>query len=98
MARYLDTLVDALMLLGSRHEAEERHAKAIDVYGRVLARDELHEDAVVGLMRSHVALGERSLAMRLYQRFAARLRTELDADPGESTKRFMQQLQRGAMA
>jgi predicted ATPase/DNA-binding SARP family transcriptional activator len=90
--------VDALMLLGSRHEAEERHAKAIDVYGRVLARDELHEDAVVGLMRSHVAIGDRSLAMRLYQRFAARLRTELDADPGESTKRFMQQLQRGSLA
>jgi predicted ATPase/DNA-binding SARP family transcriptional activator len=88
--------VDALMLLASRHETEERHAKAVEAYGRVLARDELHEEAVVGLMRSHVAMGERSMAMRLYQRFADRMRVELDADPCDETTRFMQQLQRGA--
>ena len=86
--RLQKTYLDALMLLGARLEVEERHAKAAEVYGRVLARDELHEEAVLALMRVHVALGERSVALRLYQRFATRMRTELDAEPGRETSRF----------
>ncbi len=91
---YLQKLfIDALMLLGARHEVEQRHAKATEVYARVLARDELHEDAVLALMRCHAAVGERAQALRLYRRFADRMRSELDADPGEATARFVERLQ-----
>jgi DNA-binding SARP family transcriptional activator len=87
--------LDALMLLGARHEKEERHAKAAEAYGRVLARDELHEDALLALLRCEAAQGNRSQALRLYRRFADRLRTELDAEPSVETARFVERLGAG---
>jgi DNA-binding SARP family transcriptional activator len=36
-------------------------------------------------MACHARLGERSQALRLYQRFAERLRAELDAEPDDET-------------
>jgi DNA-binding SARP family transcriptional activator len=77
--------VEALMALGDRLVAEERHAKAAEVYRRILARDDLNEEAVRALMRCHAHLGERGQAMRVYQRLADRLRKELDAEPDEET-------------
>jgi DNA-binding SARP family transcriptional activator len=88
--------VDALMELGARFVAEERHAKATDVYRRVLARDELHEEALLALMKSLAALGERSQALRVYRRFADRMREELDAEPDDETTAFFERLQQGA--
>ena len=87
--------VDALMELGERFEAEERHARAADAYRRVLARDELHEDALLALMRCHAGLGERSQALRVYRRFADRMRQELEAEPNGETTRLFEQLQQG---
>jgi predicted ATPase/DNA-binding SARP family transcriptional activator len=85
--------VDALMELGARLTVEERHAKAADAYRRVLARDELHEEALLALMKSHAALGERSQALRVYRRFADRLRAELEAEPDEETREYFEELQ-----
>jgi DNA-binding SARP family transcriptional activator len=85
--------VDALMTLGAHHTAEERHARAADAYRRVLARDELHEDALRALMLAHARLGERSAALRLYRRFADRLREELDAEPDRETAALYERLQ-----
>ncbi len=91
--RFQRMYVDALMELGGRFNEDERHAKAADVYRRVLARDELHEEAVRALMRSLAEAGERSQALRAYQRFASRLRDELEADPEDETLRLMTRLQ-----
>lgn len=88
--------VDALMELGATHIKEGRHDDAADAYRRVLARDELHEEAVVALMRCHAQLGERSQALRVYRRFADRLRDELEAEPAEATTRLCERLQQGA--
>jgi DNA-binding SARP family transcriptional activator len=90
--------VDALMELGARLMAEERHAKAAEAYRRVLARDELHEEALLALMKCHAALGERSQALRVYRRFADRMREELDAEPDDETTSFFEKLQQGAVA
>ncbi len=87
--------VSALMQLGERHGAEERHGKAADAYRRVLARDELHERAVFALMRAHVAVGERSQALRAYRRYAEKLQLELEAEPGREVARFFEELQGG---
>lgn len=87
---------DALMELGGRLWRDERYAKAADAYRRLLARDELHEEAVMALMRCHAALGERAQALRTFQRFAERLREELDAEPGIAATRLFEKLQQGA--
>ena len=88
--------VDALMELGARLVAEERHAKAAEAYRRVLARDELHEEALLALMKSLAAMGERSQALRVYRRFAERMREELDTEPDDETTAFFERLQQGA--
>ena len=86
---------DALMELAGRLAKEERHAKAADAYRRLLARDDLHEDAVRALMSCHVELGERAQALRVYQRFAERLMKELDAEPDEATTELFDQIRAG---
>jgi len=85
--------VDALMELGGRYVEDERHAKAADVFRRVLARDELHEEALRALMRSLAESGERSQALRAYRHFSARLREELEAEPENETTQLSEQLQ-----
>jgi DNA-binding SARP family transcriptional activator len=87
--------VDALMELGSQHESENRQAKAADAYRRVLARDDLNEDATRALMRCYARVGERSQALRLYQRFSDRLRKELDAEPEEETRDLHDEIKAG---
>jgi len=94
--RFQRIYVDALMELGARLVAEVRHAKAAEPYRRVLALDELHEEALLALMKCHVALGERSQALRVYRRFADRMREELDAEPDDDTTSFFEKLQQGA--
>lgn len=87
--------VDSLMELGDRHASEDRHAKAADAYRRVLARDDLNEDATRALMRCYAKVGERAQALRLYQRFAERLRKELDAEPDEETQELLEEIRGG---
>jgi DNA-binding SARP family transcriptional activator len=86
---------EALMELAARLATEERYAKAADTYRRLLARDDLHEDAVRALMECHSKLGERAQAMRVYQRFADRLAKELDAEPDEETTETFERIRSG---
>lgn len=90
--------VDALMELGAHWDREERYSKAAEAYRRVLARDELHEEALLALMRCHAAVGERPQALRIYRRFADRMRLELDAEPDGEVTRLFERLQQGASA
>ena len=92
-ARLQRLCVDALMELGARYADQSRHAKAAETFWRVLARDELHEEALRALIRALTESGERSQAIRAYQRFAGRLRHELGADPAEETTRLLERLQ-----
>jgi DNA-binding SARP family transcriptional activator len=86
---------DGLMELAARLAKEERHAKAADAYRRLLARDDLHEEAVRALMECHVELGERAQALRVYQRFAERLMKELDAEPDDETTELFERIRAG---
>ena len=61
----------------------------------MLARDELHEDAALALMRCHAAVGERAQALRVYRRLSERLRHELEAEPRRRGRAFSEQLQQG---
>jgi DNA-binding SARP family transcriptional activator len=85
--------VESLTELGACYERDGHHAKAAEAYRRVLAHDELHEDAVRALMRSLGEAGERSQALRVYRRFAEKLKMELEAEPEEETTRLLERLQ-----
>ena len=85
--------VDALMELAGHYADEERYARAAELYRRVLARDELHEEALRALMHCLAEAGDRSQALRAYRRFADRLRAELEAEPEEETTRLLTRLQ-----
>jgi predicted ATPase/DNA-binding SARP family transcriptional activator len=87
--------VYGLMELGNRHAEEHRVAKAADAYRRVLARDDLNEDATRALMRCYAHVGERGQALKLYQRFTDRLRKELDAEPEEETIELFDEIRAG---
>ncbi len=94
--RFQRVYIDGLMQLGALQTAEERPSKAAEAYRRVLARDELHEEALVALMRCHAAVGERVQALRIYARYVERLRTELDCEPGDEAIELAEELQRNA--
>jgi DNA-binding SARP family transcriptional activator len=86
---------DALMELGAQLTGEQRYAKAADAYRRILARDDLHEEALRSLMDCHARLGERAQAIRVYQRFAERLAKELDAEPAAETTALLERIRAG---
>jgi DNA-binding SARP family transcriptional activator len=88
--------VDGLMELGAHLSSEDRHAKAADVYRRVLVRDDVHEDAALSLMQSLALVGERSQAIRFYQKFAERLRVELEAEPSDEMNELYEDLKEGS--
>jgi len=83
---------DALIVLAAHHTREGRHERAAEAYRRVLARDELNEGALRALVAALMEAGERSQALRSYQRFTERLRKELDAEPEPATVRLVEGL------
>jgi DNA-binding SARP family transcriptional activator len=87
--------VEGWMALGAAWLAEDRPARAAEAYRQVIARDELHEPAWRQLMTSHARMGERTQALRLYQRLADVLRRELDAEPDADTTALHERLQQG---
>jgi DNA-binding SARP family transcriptional activator len=84
--------VECLMALGEAHTTQQRHVKAIEAYRRVLARDGIHEDAVRALMIAGEQSGDRGAAIKLYDRFAERLRQELKATPSAETTAIYRRL------
>lgn len=90
--------MDGLVALGGSLIETERFPKAAEAFRRVLARDELHEEAWRQLMVCHARMGERPQALRLYQRLTDVLRKELDAEPDDETTALYERLQRGATA
>jgi DNA-binding SARP family transcriptional activator len=75
--RYLGLLME----LADLHESEDRPYAAIDALAHVVAREPVHEEAHVALMRLYAQSGQRYLAVREYQRLRAALRRELDLEP-----------------
>jgi predicted ATPase/DNA-binding SARP family transcriptional activator len=84
--------MEGLMALGAAQVEEDRHARAVETYRLVLARDELHEEALRALMAAHAAMGDRTLALRAYQRFAERLKRELESEPSRETRALFERL------
>lgn len=81
LALYLSAAERLAFLLSQRGDCNE----AINLCHRILDHDPLWEEAYRLLMACHWRLGNRSLALRTYQRCARRLKEELNVKPAAST-------------
>jgi predicted ATPase/DNA-binding SARP family transcriptional activator len=77
--------LQALFELASARRRERDFLAAAGYAERLLAHDDLREDALRELMAARYESGDRTAALATYERFAARVRTELRADPTAET-------------
>ncbi len=74
---------------GGEHQAMREEAE------RLLQHDPLDEKAMHAYLEAQVLLGDRSLALRRYGEFEARLRKELDAEPGPALRSWAKRHRKG---
>lgn len=92
--RYLDTL--ALLIDG--HAAQGDYALAISAAQRVLAVDELAEDTHRRLIELYAAVGDRSGALRQFERCVVVLERELGVSPLPETRAVYEAVRDGTLA
>jgi predicted ATPase/DNA-binding SARP family transcriptional activator len=79
-------------------EEEAEYRTAIEVAGRLLRHDPLHEAAYRHLMRLHALCGDRVGVVRTFNACKAVLRRELDVPPADETRAtYRQALDRAAL-
>ncbi len=71
-------------------EREGDHRLSQDVAGRLLSVDPLCELAHQSVIRTHLAMNNRSLALRHYQEFRGKLDRELGVEPDALTRQIVQ--------
>ena len=71
-------------------EREGDHRRSLDVAGRLLSIDPLCELAHQSVIRAHIAMNNRSLALRHYQEFREKLDRELGVEPDALTRLIVQ--------
>lgn len=86
---------DGLSLLADLQLAQDDLAAAAHTLERLLAVDELHEDAHRRRTLCLARLGQRDVALRDHARWVVRLRGELGAAPTRATLDLVARLQRG---
>lgn len=93
--RYRNLFLRAQVMLAEALLEEGDWAAAGDGFEHMIRVDDLSEAGYRGLMRSRVAAGDRTGALRLYARLEAALREGLDAQPDASTRRLAEELREG---
>lgn len=76
----------ALEKLIQQHRIQCRYAEAIHYCELLLARDPLREDTLRRLVALHYQTGDRAGALAEYERFADRLKKEMDIEPMPETR------------
>ncbi|GLH99382.1 tetratricopeptide repeat protein [Phytohabitans aurantiacus] len=74
-----------MLTLGHRQGQDRRYADAAETFARLVAHDPFLEAAHRGLMRCHIALGNRARAIRQYQDLVELLGTGIGTTPGPET-------------
>lgn len=87
--------LELLLELGEAHLGSGQLAEAADAFRQALARDEATEAAHRGLMRVYAAQGNRTRALRQFQRCAVALERELDVAPDGETARLHREIASG---
>ena len=85
---YLQTAERLAMMLLADEEAEA----AVALANRILAHDDCWENAYRILMQAYAAQGNRTQAIRAYQRCRNRLQTELGISPTPATRALFDSL------
>jgi DNA-binding SARP family transcriptional activator len=85
--------VDGLLMLAECQSQRGAHDEAVKTLSRLVATDPLHENAQRRLMTSMARAGDRSAALRQYERFARLLRSEMEAEPEGVTTALYRRLQ-----
>jgi two-component SAPR family response regulator len=88
--------VEGQLALGAAHFDAGRFEPAATAYERVVRLEDLNEEAYRRLMVCRAKLGDRTQALRLYQRLSVLLRDELDALPESETTHLYERLQTDA--
>jgi predicted ATPase/DNA-binding SARP family transcriptional activator len=86
---------DGLAALGAHYAATGAHDDAVAVYRQLVQIDEWDEHAHRELMMALARSGQRGDALRQYDRLAARLASEMDAEPARETTALYDRLRRG---
>ncbi len=84
--------------LGDVLERQRRDREAAEIYRTLAAQDELHEEIQRRFMLALARSGERTLAIKHYERLREILARELDAEPEEATRLLWEQIREGAVA
>jgi TolB-like protein len=71
-------------------EREGDHRRSLEVAGRLLSVDPLCELAHQSVIRTHLAMNNRSFALRHYQEFREKLDRELGVEPDALTRQIIQ--------
>ena len=87
--------LEGALALGDALLAAGRGAEAADAFRRVIREDDLHEPAYRRLMLALARDGERTQALRLYQRLETLLEKELGARPEAATTEVYEQVKAG---
>jgi DNA-binding SARP family transcriptional activator len=92
--------LEAVLLekLLKRYELERKTDKALEMAERVLRRDPLRESVYRSLMRLHAAAGDRSAALKMFERCRKALKDELGLEPEEATKALLEDITHGELA
>ncbi|MBI5030411.1 MAG: NACHT domain-containing protein [Chloroflexi bacterium] len=77
--------LDALLRTVQRARSESKYVRAIDLARRVLATDHANEKAYQHLIFCHLALGNRTDALKQYAECQRALRDELNVEPSPET-------------
>jgi DNA-binding SARP family transcriptional activator len=86
--------MDAQLLVGERSLELELHSAAEEAFRAVIRVDELREEGHRGLMLALARAGDRTEALRQYDRLARTLETDLDAEPDPDTTALYERLKR----
>ncbi|HET9949045.1 MAG TPA: BTAD domain-containing putative transcriptional regulator [Longimicrobiales bacterium] len=87
--------LEGRMALGRLHAEAGRHDLAAEAYRRVIADDDLHEEAYRRLMLCLARTGDRSQALRLFQKLTALLERDVGARPEPATVEIYERLRSG---
>ena len=95
--RLRERFFNALLLAADLFAESGRYADAITACRRMLARDEVRENAYQALMRYQAESGDSAGALLTYERCRTILSNELGADPSPLTQMLHQRILNGAI-
>jgi PAS domain S-box-containing protein len=85
--------LEAMQGLGDQLVGRRREDEAVDLYLKVLAEDDCHENTVQALMHVFIKNGERTKSLSIYQQFKETLDRKLGTRPTQRTQRLAEKAQ-----